>query len=344
MSKKIFHVGNNDYKFLPPFVELVKENFNFNEHTFLFSSSICKIKQYKNVKIYDRTGFQIIKYYFSALFNMHKADKIILHGLFDNKLILILFCSPWLLKKCYWIIWGADLYVHQRTKKDSRWKRNEFLRRFVINRIGHLVTYIKGDFEKAQEWYGAKGQHHECIMYLSNVYKELDIPANASQVTNIQVGNSADPSNNHIEALEKLLPYKDDDICIYVPLSYGNKGYAEKVIVQGEKWFGDKFIPLTDFMPFKEYLKFLGRIDIAIFNHKRQQGMGNTIILLGLGKTVYLRSDTTQWQFFKDKNIDVFDVENISPIEIKQLELNRSIVKGYFSKENLIKQYRRVFE
>ena len=344
MSKKIFHIGNNDCKFLPSFVELVKDNFNFYQHTFLLTSSICKIKQYKNVKIYNRTAFQIIKYYFLALFYMHKADKIVLHGLFDNKLILILFCSPWLLKKCYWIIWGGDLYVHQLAKRDSRWRCNEFFRRFVIKRVGNLVTYIKGDFEKTQKWYDAKGKYHECIMYLSNVYKDLDIPAKDSKITNILVGNSADPSNNHIEVLEKLLPYKDDKICIYVPLSYGNKAYAEKIIAQGKKWFCNKFIPVTDFMPYQEYLNFLGTIDIAFFNHKRQQGMGNNITLLGLGKTVYLRSDTTQWQFFKEQNIEVLDVEDISILEIKQLKENTSKVKEYFSKENLINQYRRIFE
>lgn len=44
--------------------------------------------------------------------------------------------------------------------------------------------------------------------------------------------------------------------------------------------------------------------------------MGNTITLLGLGKTVYMRSDTTQWQFFKEKEIVVGDVEAINNLVI----------------------------
>ena len=46
-------------------------------------------------------------------------------------------------------------------------------------------------------------------------------------------------------------------------------------------YFWRKFKPLVDFMPFDEYLNLLAKVDIAIFNHKRQQAMGNTTILLG---------------------------------------------------------------
>lgn len=343
MSKKILHIGG-DAKFLPPFIELVKDNFNFDEHTFLLTFSMGEIKPYKNVKVYQRTIYQRLKYYLSVALKMHQADKIILHGLFDIKLVFILFFTPWLLKKCYWVMWGGDLYVYQLGEKNSRWKYNEFFRRPVIKRMGHLITYIKGDVELAREWYGAKGQYHECIMYLSNVYKELDIPVKTTPTINIQIGNSADPSNNHIEALEKLLPYKDKDICIYVPLSYGNQEHAEKIIAKGKQWFGEKLIPLTDFMPFEDYLSFLGKIDIAIFNHKRQQAMGNTITLLGLGKKVYMRSDTSQWQLFKEKEIVVFDIKNLSLSKESSTEDNSEKVKKHFSMKNLSSQYIDIFK
>lgn len=52
-----------------------------------------------------------------------------------------------------------------------------------------------------------------------------------------------------------------------------------KVIIKGKELFGEKFIPLTEFMTFEKYLEFLGSIDIAIFAHKRQQAMGNTITI-----------------------------------------------------------------
>jgi len=45
--------------------------------------------------------------------------------------------------------------------------------------------------------------------------------------------------------------------------------------------FREKFKPLVDFIPFDEYLNLLAKVDIAIFNHKRQQTMGNITTLLG---------------------------------------------------------------
>jgi hypothetical protein len=56
--------------------------------------------------------------------------------------------------------------------------------------------------------------------------------------------------------------------------------HAKLVIAQGHEWFGDKLVPMTGFMPFEQYLEFLKSFDIAIFNHQRQQAMGNTITLL----------------------------------------------------------------
>ena len=241
-------------------------------------------------------------------------------------------------------MWGADLYTYQLSERNKSWYKKELFRRPVIKNMGHLVTYIKGDVELAREWYGAKGEYHECLMYLSNTYKVLDVPSIQSDTINIQIGNSADPSNNHFEILDKLLPFKDQNIKMYAPLSYGDQIHANKVIAKGKELFGDKFIALTDFMPFDQYLSFLGGIDIAIFNHKRQQAMGNTITLLGLGKTVFIRSDTTQWQLFKDKNIEVLNTLNFELNYIKDLEKNIKNTADYFSKETLIEQYKLLFK
>ena len=349
----ILHVCNLD-KFIPSFIDFVQKNFDNTEHQFWISGDEDKYK-YKKAKNIYQSERSSIKYFSSLIYLaivMNRADKIILHSLLNQKVVILLATMPWLLKKCYWMIWGGDLYVYQLSKRNLKWKVREFFRRPVIRNMGHLVTYIKGDADLAKKWYGSTGQHHECILYPSNIYKQLDIPNKEAGTLYIQIGNSADPSNNHIEVLEKLLKFKDKNIYIYAPLSYGNREYAEKVILLGQSWFGDKFIALTEFMPFDEYVSILGKIDVAVFNHKRQQAMGNTITLLGLGKKVYIRSDTTQWDFFKEKNIyiediekivDVIDTTELSNIENYDKNKNISIVKNYFSKKNYLEQLIKVF-
>ena len=351
MNKKTIHIAVCD-KFIPPFIEFAKENFGFNRHDFYLLSGMAdkNLGNHTNVYLAKSGRVESLRYYLKTLVAMHRSSKVILHGLFDIKLVILLFFTPWILKKCYWIVWGGDLYYHQLSTNDRNYKLKELLRGFVIKRIGHLVTYIEGDYHLAQQWYGAKGQYHECIMYLSNTFTDYDLPPKQDQSTNILIGNSADPSNNHEEILEKLVPYKDADIKIYCPLSYGDQNHAKQTIQKGKAIFGEKFISLAEFMPFDKYLELLANIDIAIFAHKRQQAMGNTITLLGLGKKVYMRNDITPWQTLSEMNLEIFNFDDIGSEETltslnsEQSLKNSEIIKNYFNKETLKSQLRKIFE
>ncbi|WP_350601214.1 TDP-N-acetylfucosamine:lipid II N-acetylfucosaminyltransferase [Pseudomonas sp. 65/3-MNA-CIBAN-0223] len=345
-NSKILHVAGLE-KFIPPFIKFVAQQVDGDRHTFFLTGDEKKhaLEHSHNITLARSYPSKLIAC-IDLLKKCCSADKIILHGLSDTKIIAVLFTQPWLLKKCYWVIWGADLYSYQLAVRTWRWRVKEFFRRPVIKHIGHLVTYIEGDVEFARKWYGARGQYHECIMYLSNVYREYSVPQEAHSSVNIQVGNSADPSNNHLEIFEQLLLFRDREITLFVPLSYGDQEYAKEIIEAGTKMFGQKFKPMIDFMPFDEYLAFLGKIDIAIFNHKRQQAMGNTITLLGLGKKVYLRSDVTPWAMLEKNGVSAYDVANISltPIDSAIRERNKSAIKKIFSERKLLSQLKQIFE
>jgi hypothetical protein len=342
-QSRVLHLFGWDKKFVLPFRGFINEHFADGRHQFIIYGDVTEddVPESSDTSVMPRVFNNIV----ALTKAMNKAEKIIIHGLFNNHLLYLLAMQPWLLKKCYWVIWGGDLYIHNAPVKDWRWGKNEFFRRLVIKRMGHLVTYIKGDYDLATEWYGAKGQYHECFMYPSNLYKDYAVPDKQYSGFNILVGNSADLSNNHLEVFDKLEVFKDQDIKIYAPLSYGNQAYAKKIIEEGKKKFGDKFKPLTDMMPFDQYLEFLGLIDVAIFNHKRQQAMGNTITLLGLGKTVYMRSDRTTWELFEDIDVKVFDVENIKLdlLDEKIKKDNQEKIKKHFSIDNYKKQLQELF-
>lgn len=345
---KILHICVVD-KFIPSFIEFIRSNFNWDEHSFILLGgdfSKYPIKLERNI-VHLTSRKQLL----SVSISMHRAEKIILHGLFEPYLVRFLAMQPWLLKKIYWVIWGGDLYLKKNDyvaelNFDWRWKKNELWRHFVIKRIGHFITHIKGDYELAQQWYGAKGQWHECFMYPSNLYKDYEVPLKQGDTINILVGNSADPTNNHAEIFEKLMPYKDRDIQIFCPLSYGKADYAERMAKLGKELFGNKFTPFLDFIPFEKYLKLLGQIDIAVFAHKRQQAMGNTITLLGLGKKVYMRSDVTPWALFSEIKVNVFDVAqmDINQLGSDEAERNKAIIAGYFSEKKLIEQFSEIFK
>jgi hypothetical protein len=334
-------------KFIVAFIEFIKEHFDFDEHLFIItdgpSGDMTKILQYENVIILDNnynSKYNYLKYSSTIKPYAEKADKIILHAIFSDNKLCFLYFNQDLLSKSYWVIWGADLYVYNKPRTRLRDQMRHYIRTKVYSKIGHFITYIKSDYKLVQKWYSANGEYHECFMYPSNLYKECDIKSKAHSTINIQLGNSADPSNNHIEVLEKLIVYKDKDIKIYTPLSYGSQEYAKEVILKGKELFADKFIPLIEFIPFEKYLEFLSSMDIAIFAHKRQQAMGNIITLLGLGKKVYMRSDITPWQLFAGLDVKVFDVKNIeiNSIDKQAQKQNQQRIKEYFSEENYLKQ------
>ncbi|MEQ5634073.1 TDP-N-acetylfucosamine:lipid II N-acetylfucosaminyltransferase [Providencia manganoxydans] len=351
---KILHIAGID-KFIPSFIHILEKNFDKRIHTVI---TIGEIKNNAGFNNLNTINFPTTKN-ISAIVNIIKAlnshEKIILHGLFLKPMIMMLCLMPWLHKKCYWVVWGGDLYYHQLANKNIKYKIIELFRKFLISRVGGFITYIDGDYQKAQEWYGAKGKYYECIMYPSNIYNCGKLTTNNIDNLNIShcnkvnllVGNSADPTNNHKEIFEKIIKLDFEKLVnrIYCPLSYGNPEYAEDIKLIGQSIFGDKFHPLMNFMPLDEYNKILDEVDIAIFAHNRQQAMGNTINLLGRGKTVFMRSDTSSYQLLTKLGLVIYDINDLvlTPQSIKVAVENNQKISNYFSENNLIKQLSNIF-
>lgn len=354
MNKKILHIAYLD-KFIPGFIELVRQHFASEPHTMITFGDIKKYPYMQSPSMINFSTLKSIRVIFHLIAAMNRNDKIILHGLFSSHLVILLCFMPWLHKKCIWVIWGGDLYYHKLAKKNSRYQLLEVFRKFLISRLGGFITYVDGDYHNAQQWYNASGKLYECIMYQSNIYSgaalsEDDlIQREVRDLTkvNLQIGNSSDPTNNHKQVFEilKQLDVQNEVGRIYCPLSYGNPVYAAQIKQLGEAIFGDKFCPLMDFMPLAQYNQILDEVDIAIFAHNRQQAMGNIINLLGRGKTVYLRADTSSYALLTKLNIKVCSLDDLS-LAVQTCEVaiaNNQRVRNYFSEENLVSQLRIIF-
>jgi len=330
------------------FIAFMNQHFDVTEHEFLFTSTENNLRQTDpqthalltcndspfRVWFYaDEKHFLIRNTkQFSALY---RCEKIILHGLFLPRRITQILCyCPFLLRKSYWVMWGGDFYF----PKDQ----NATHRRLIKN-MGHLLTFISGEIRYVVSNYQASGAPIECLAYPSNVFQPVRRPAKKDRKTRIQIGNSATPTNQQVEVFGWLSKYKDQDIEVICPLSYGDKPYAEMIIAMGTKIFSEKFIPLTEFLPLEEYISFLASIDIAIFNNNRQQGMGNIITHLGYGHKVYLRSDQHAWGMFVEKGVTVYDVLKGIDIDTVQSNRNPELIAEHFSLDRLIKQWRMIY-
>jgi dTDP-N-acetylfucosamine:lipid II N-acetylfucosaminyltransferase len=324
----ILHIMTLD-KFLPPFIDFLNKHFDTTQHKFVFIND--KEYKYGLNKNHDVEFLNTDKELKTVLTHMQNSSKIILHGLWRDRITLLLLKNPPLIKKCYWVMWGGDFYFPQ--KQNSQKKE-------LIQQLPYLVTGTAGEVAYVRENYGAIGEHIEAFVYTSNLHKEIKPSIKKDATVRILVGNSANPTNNHKEVLDKLFQYKDEDIEIFMPLSYGDFKYGMQIMKYGYENFGKKFQPIVDFMDEEEYYAFLSTIDIGMFNHNRQQGMGNIITLLGMGKKVYMRSNVTTWAMFKENSIKLFDMSDINVDLLNEIEQIENIlqIKKYFSVQNFKKQ------
>jgi len=336
---KILHIMILD-KFIPPFIKFINENFNSNEHIFVVigkpRSDYGMDLNINNVFWLDRK-LKIIE--FEKY--LYKAEKIILHGLWDERILKLLAVQPWLLKKSYWIMWGGDFYFPE-IQSD--------LRKYIIKNIRNIITYVDGDVEYIKKYYKADTKrHYKCFMYLSNIFDESKYK-NCQKMKKdeiwILVGNSATDTNRHELVFDKLKRFKDDNIRLIVPLSYGDDEYRKRIIEIGRREFSNKFYPIVEFLPYEQYLNIIYNIDIAIFFHNRSQAMGNTIQILGLGKKLFLdRINNPLYQFFRNLGVKVYDFETEFNLNANEKELisNSEIIKKTFSREQLKLQLDNIF-
>ena len=242
------------------------------------------------------------------------------------------------------IIYGADLYNNRYILKDNFFHPGiwvqEYDKKRMIKGISNFMTFASPDFELMRKWYGAKGRQYDCL-YPSNANVELlstlRSEGRSEGPVRILLGNSATVTNKHMEALDWLSKYRDEDITIICPLSYGDMSYAHKVEDKGKGYFGDNFKPIYDYMSIDYYSRLLSSIDIAIYNNNRQQATGNIEILGYLGKKIFVRSDTTTWQHYVGRDNCVFyDTKLINTMSFEEFasdnEEGLSVNKKYFEK------------
>lgn len=196
------------------------------------------------------------------------------------------------------------------------------------------------------------------IGFLENPFKNVDEIEQLGEA--VWIGNSYTFSNNHLDVFYQLKELNVDKEII-VPLSYGlNTVEHPELITIGKEFFGDKFIPIINYMPFDEYNKLLKKSNIAIFNHIRQQAVGNVIMMLWQGTKVFMSELSPVYVYFKSMKFVLFSIENEltfnsinHSLSVEEIKQNKNIVFQLYSKgaiektngdtiEYLIKEVRRL--
>lgn len=357
---KYLHVIIN-HSVTAPFIELINKNFNSSEHTFFvirgWTEEKVKIPDCENV--YPINNLKNILNGFRLLKDMNLSKKIFFHSLFSPFLLLSLFFQPWLLKKSSWIIWGGDLHLYSAERNSLKGKIEEYIRRKVIKNFCEIITSIKGDYQLAKKWYHANSAYRAAMYAPPLKTSDVDtiigglINKAPADTTCIQIGNSATRPNNHFEIIDSLKRYQSENIKIFALLAYGEDKYADEVIAYGKAAFNDKFIGIKDYLQFKDFVLFMNRMDIIIFNHERQQAVGNLLLAMYLKKKIFMNEKSTLCEFFeKDNNIMVNKTQDLLQQDFNGfrnerdgiLENNKIRVKNILSEKYFVDSWSILFD
>ncbi|SDU08267.1 TDP-N-acetylfucosamine:lipid II N-acetylfucosaminyltransferase [Halopseudomonas salegens] len=162
----------------------------------------------------------------------------------------------------------------------------------------------------------------------------------------ILVGNSASLECNHAEAFDILKSIGISDRKVVVPLSYGQLEYSKLISTLGKDYFGENCESLNTFMPIEDYVKTIRKCGYVIMNHKRQQAVGNIVIMLYLGARVFVRTENPVFRFFNSLGIQLSTMEELennhdlinTPLSRAERAWNRKTVSNYWSREKAFRR------
>ena len=356
MILHIFPVG----MFTKDYISFIKENFDTNEHCFVKPLNANKaMGDIYHLDLFDSYANCVNILSFDFLSKLKKCNGILVHGMFGLKQPLLFNILPGLCKKANWLIWGGDLYGSQEQRKGFKKKFGELLKRHAVKKFQFITTLNKRDYKYAKQWYHVKGENLLATYPVSSML-ELEkinlIPKRPDEPLKIIIGNSATSTNQHEEALSILSKFKEENIEIYLPLSYGFgdfHAYGEKIVTYATKIFWDKVRPIYKCIDAGEYTNLLQHMDIGIYNNNRQQAMGNIQQMVWFGKKVYMRTDTSMWENCRDDREfilnDISMIPNQSFDDFKYYnpqiqKINMQNARKYHSLERYLKVWGNIFE
>jgi len=294
---------------------------------------------------------------FRSVIETVKPDVILFHGMFDNYYWQFLLENPNWGKKSVWVVWGGDLYndilessqsprsflksllfriakhlpfwhkafvyFYERVMWRLKWPDSSITmiwKAFSLKRMGCVCAAMPQEQSLIKATYSTEIPMRELRypLVLDGNKGTCDscAPNDKSDVT-VLLGNSGAPSNRHIEALEWLHSFKDEErLKIIIPLGYGgNDEYVRNVEEAGRSLFGDRAQILKETVSQKEYCSMLESVDALVFNHVRQQGMFNVIYCLKNGVKIFLRDDCPTFEWLGEKGGHIENTRSIPDLD-----------------------------
>lgn len=344
----VMHPGKFSWEFL----NFTRKNKLVGKHSFMMfdDGSITKWPSTDELLIYGNQFIDRQQAIRQLVKTLKHARIIILHSLFNHLVLEALYQNQELLPKCYWFIWGSDLHNYKSLVDETAPTQQNFIAQSVIKKIGYIVCHNKQNYELAKEYYDIEGDYVCSFKYESNMCEvlpdliEVESPHTKAGVVNILVGNSASLANEHAKMFRLIAPFKNKKISVICPLNYGDQLYASYVEKLGKQYFGSNFVAIREAVSADDYYAFLSKIDIGIFCHNPDQGMGTIRRLLSLGKKVFVNQQHGANFLSKQFEIALFDADSFNLDKTFEQQKNNIVkMRQHYSKKALIDSLNGIF-
>lgn len=214
-------------------------------------------------------------------------------------------------------------HLKQKIRFEKRLTVGNNLKAEVLSRIDYFLHWNVLDYDWIKKRYPGFKAEFKYHYYGAGLDSEFPLsPSENKNQQSIWLGNSSTLSNNHLDALKLLSRFKNENIVIYCPLSYGeslDSIYTKTIIDYGKQLFKEKFVPITDFMNREQYYELLNNIDLVVMFHNRTQAAGNIHAFVKMGKKVFLKKKSTIFQLHHSNRAFIFDVELINEMPFNEI-------------------------
>lgn len=325
-----------DDKFIDGMIDVFDTFTKDQVHHYIYLNDNITYK-FRYIKKSDRIS--IVRYSsFIGFLDQHKVNAILLHSISSIRLSILPIVDKKI--KIVWLAWGYDIYTYPtfghplvKIKNYYKPKTLKLIRNFSswkirmkqevyyylhlrglkksIRRIDYFSGVLPIEYSFLTHWNFFKAEQ---VFFnytsLNNRICEENINDPIVKGNDILIGNSADPSNNHLDVFEKLSDINISGMQLYVPLSYGgNARYITVVKNQGKEHFNHSFVPLENFLPLEEYSRIVSSCSNVIMYHERQQAMGNIFMALWNGCKVFLSETSVTYKYLKSCGYHVFSLD-----------------------------------
>lgn len=231
-------------------------------------------------------------------------------------------------------VYRYKFYKELAKKEKEEIGNNEEKQKKVLDRIDLWATVLPTEYEMLKSFHPSIKADFFPFHYATYSITSSFDRVRWDDAKMMLIGNSGDPSNNHIDILRLLEErgvlrhYK-----AYVPIAYGGEQKYRKNLKAFVETNQLNCALQEDMMPYKDYEKTVMGCRVAVFGHSRQQAMGNIVLSLLQGRKVFLYKDSMVYRYCKSKGMVVYSIDD--DLCLKEINTPLKEVEYYTNKKTL---------